>query len=504
MSETHRLNLSSFTVLVLFVGLPPYMILTYAFFAGMVGLPLGFLSIFLIAVDGVVVARYLRHSEESIGRLADRIRKLSNGDLAAPPARAGGSAGPHGAMIGSLDQTTRGLSSTLMGVVEKAVDLAGTSFEAVATVSRITLTAETQESQAHSISTASQEMAATVLEIARNSGEAAAASKTASQAVSEGNDIVGDTIQKIEQIAQSVQEASDTVKKLGESSERIGEITSVIGDIADQTNLLALNAAIEAARAGDQGRGFAVVADEVRKLAERTAKATQEIGMMIRAIQSDTTSVVETMRTGVITAQSGKEAAHRAGGSLRTILSSIDTVDSMVHQIATASEEQSAASEEIANSIGVIAQMTTGSREEIQRVVDLLDRMAARVSDQLKDIDRFNIPDKILVVAKSDHLLWKKRLNDLLLGRTSLRPDEVADHRACRLGKWYYDAGKSQFGSRPEFMAIEEPHAKIHEIARRVAALWQAGKKEEAQRAVESIGGYTEQVLTNLDRLRSA
>ncbi len=83
-------------------------------------------------------------------------------------------------------------------------------------------------------------------------------------------------------IARSVSESARTIGSLGEKSKQIGQIVGVIKDIADQTNLLALNAAIEAARAGEQGRGFVVVADEVRKFAERTAKATAEIAVLVR------------------------------------------------------------------------------------------------------------------------------------------------------------------------------------------------------------------------------
>src|SRR4029079_17619247 len=127
---------------------------------------------------------------------------------------------------------------------------------------------------------------------------AADSSNQGNELATQGVSVVQETVAGMTRIADQVKESARTVESLGSRSEQIGEIVGTIEDIADQNNLLALNAAIEAARAGEQGRGFAVVADEVRALAERTTRATKEIGQMIRAIQMETKGAVASMKEG--------------------------------------------------------------------------------------------------------------------------------------------------------------------------------------------------------------
>jgi methyl-accepting chemotaxis protein len=112
----------------------------------------------------------------------------------------------------------------------------------------------------------------------------------------DGADVAARVAREMQAIADTVAVSSEQVSRLVASTGEIGQMARVIKEIADQTNLLALNAAIEAARAGEQGRGFAVVADEVRKLAERTSKATTEIGGVLQGIRADTESAVRACR----------------------------------------------------------------------------------------------------------------------------------------------------------------------------------------------------------------
>jgi methyl-accepting chemotaxis protein len=246
--------------------------------------------------------------------------------------------------------------------------------------------AEEVASQASAVATAGEEMSATSGDIAQNCQMAAEGAQRASRAASDGAAIVERTVAVMGQIAAKVEESARTIESLGARSDQIGTIIGTIEDIADQTNLLALNAAIEAARAGEHGRGFAVVADEVRALAERTTRATKEIGAMIKTIQKETKGAVTAMAEGVQQVETGTQEAAKSGLALQNILSQVSDVAMQINQIATAAEEQTATTSEISGNmlqITEVVQTTSrgahesataavqlnGNAEELQRLV---------------------------------------------------------------------------------------------------------------------------------------
>ena len=149
----------------------------------------------------------------------------------------------------------------------------------------------------------------------------------------------------------------------------------VISDIADQTNLLALNAAIEAARAGDAGRGFAVVADEVRKLAEKTMASTNDVRDAITSIQNSAQQSVDKMGEALVAVEEATTLANESGAALHQIVGHVERTADQVRIIATASEEQSAASEEITRSLTTVnemsAQTTQAMNEAAQAIAEL-------------------------------------------------------------------------------------------------------------------------------------
>lgn len=290
-----------------------------------------------------------------------------------------------GKLLTALQGMTQRLKTMIGEIQSASQSVASGSDELSASSAQITRNMNDQSSRAAQIATSSEEMSQTVLDVAKNASTIANTSLDTGNIARQGSDIVQNAARESRMIAETVQRSTGVMQTLGEKSQQIGEIIGVINDIADQTNLLALNAAIEAARAGEQGRGFAVVADEVRKLAERTGKATAEIGGMIRSIQTEVNDAIAAMEETNIKVEAGLKYSNEAGDQLSKIVQSVDGLQSMVQQIASATEEMSSTSEMISGDIQEIANgardISSGSDHIAQASSEL-----ARLSGQLRNI----------------------------------------------------------------------------------------------------------------------
>jgi methyl-accepting chemotaxis protein len=251
--------------------------------------------------------------------------------------------------------------------------------------------AEQVSAQVTTVATAGEEMSATSDDIAQNCQMASESSQQASAAAVSGAEVVNETMTVMNCIAERVRISAKAVESLGSRSEQIGEIVGTIEDIADQTNLLALNAAIEAARAGEQGRGFAVVADEVRALAERTTRATREIGEMIKAIQKETKSAVIAMEEGVSEVARGSEKAGDSGRALEQILQQINDVNGQIHQVATAAEEQTATTSEISNNMMQITDVVAQTSRSAQESASAANKLSGLADDLKRIVSQFKV-----------------------------------------------------------------------------------------------------------------
>ena len=239
-----------------------------------------------------------------------------------------------------FSREARRQASLVSGIIDNTNALAGSSEELTSVSQQMSATAEETTAQANLVSSAAEQV----------SGNTKLVSSSVENLVSNIDEIARSAQDAAAVARQSVdmaQKTSSTMDELGQSSSEIGQVIKVITTIAEQTNLLALNATIEAARAGDMGKGFAVVANEVKELARETAKATEDIGTKIEAMQSDTEKAVT---------------------AISEIASVIEKIDLLQTKIATAVEEQSATTSEISRNIG---EATTGSTEIAQNIVQV-------------------------------------------------------------------------------------------------------------------------------------
>lgn len=291
----------------------------------------------------------------------------------------------------SINEIVEGISRSIITVKSSSENIAKTALR-IETESQSAAEGMNLQSQELTMtSTAITEMSASVNEVAKNAEVGAEAANTANDYAETGREIVQKSLNSIDVLANNIEHAVSGVNELEENSNSITSILDVISGIADQTNLLALNAAIEAARAGEQGRGFAVVADEVRTLAQRTQTSTIEIKSVIEAIQSGISHVSKAMMESQEHANTAVSHSKEAGNALAEITGAVNDITNMSTQIATAAEEQSCVSDEVAMSIVKISDVAQDASRGSQALAQAGAQLSAMSKEMSLMVSRYSI-----------------------------------------------------------------------------------------------------------------
>ncbi|NOZ09436.1 MAG: phosphate/phosphite/phosphonate ABC transporter substrate-binding protein [Gammaproteobacteria bacterium] len=256
---------------------------------------------------------------------------------------------------------------------------------------RIIEHAETQAAEATALATAAEQMTATIRDVARHASQTSDAASRINDAGNQGAENMQTVSQGVDAVSSLFSEVQNVMVRLRQASDEIGKVVDVITGIAEQTNLLALNAAIEAARAGEQGRGFAVVADEVRNLAEKTKSSTLEISSSIVRYQQLTEEVSGAMRQAEDKLGFNVDQSKTAMQAFQLVAQETEKVNDMIHQIATATEQQATTVEMMAQNVERVATLS----QETLTSVKVAHHASVDLTQYAKDtetrVERFNL-----------------------------------------------------------------------------------------------------------------
>ncbi|MDQ7989681.1 MAG: methyl-accepting chemotaxis protein [Candidatus Dactylopiibacterium sp.] len=339
-------------------------------------------AVVLSALLWLFFARQLR----PVGKVVERIERMGRGDFSGGDERDEtlGTRNELELIRASVARTAHHVGGLIADLRRNASALSESASAIAHSSASAAEVAGTQSEAAQAMASGVEQMSASIMQVRDSSQEARDLASSVLDQAGHGRSQAVDALAQMTRIESAVHGASGHIGRLDDQAQRISSVVSIIKEVAEQTNLLALNAAIEAARAGEQGRGFAVVADEVRKLAERTSASTREITDMIESIQGGAREAAVGMQTAVGLVADGVTAVERARGLIGDIEGGAQSIARATADIASALEEQSAASNAIGSEVDQIAQLserTTDSAQASSSVATQLESLSSRMDE---------------------------------------------------------------------------------------------------------------------------
>lgn len=320
-----------------------------------------------------------------------------------------------------------------------------------------------------------------------------------------GLENISESINKTIEVLDEFKYIEEKILFFEKNLEETINITNTINDIADNISLLSLNASIEASRAGENGKGFAVVASEVKKLSEHTKTTVKTIENNFNILRKNTDETFSLIHTTVKKLEVGEASLKDTLSSLKNISSSISEITKDMKCITNSIDNQAEETKNLYSEIETALEKSISLEDSCGKTAKSIYDLSNFIFDiRKKSLSKNDLSQKDkLDIYVVDHLLWRWRVYNMLLGLINIDTAVVGNYKACDLGKWYYSDNCLNLKNNPIFIELEKPHISLHNAAKEAVIAHKEGNTSLAEEKLYEMDRYSSIIINLLGKLKS-